>query len=122
MRARFDEQCGAERGAADFLALARAFDALYLAAVPALGPKGADAARRLITLVDVCYDEHVRLVLHCRTPREALFAALRDGVAGRDGAPAAEGELRWMITRCMSRLAEMTPDPAPDAGRAAPGE
>jgi cell division protein ZapE len=111
MRARFDELCGAERGAADYLALARAFDALYLEAVPALGPKAADEARRLITLVDVCYDEHVRLVIHSRAPREAIFAALRDGVAGPEGAAAAEGELRWMITRCMSRLAEMTPDP-----------
>jgi predicted ATPase len=116
MRARFDELCGSGRGAPDFLALARHFDALFLEGVPRLGSKTADEARRLITLVDVCYDEHVRLVLHADAPRAELFAALSHGGEGVD--PAA-GELRWMISRCLSRLAQMTAAPEDDAGEKA---
>jgi len=118
-RLHFSELCAADRGAADYLALAKQFETLFVEDVPALSRRTAEEARRLITLVDVCYDAQLRLVLHTLPPREQLFAALRDG-EGRD-APA-EGELSWMISRCMSRLSEMTHSPAPAASAAPESE
>ena len=75
--------------------------------VPSFSAKQEDEARRLITLVDVCYDWQARLVLHAHAPRDALFSALSAG-AGADGGGAPRGELQWMVRRCLSRLAEMT--------------
>jgi predicted ATPase len=81
-RVHFPELCAGGRGAADYLALAKQFETLFVEDVPALSQKSAEEARRLITLVDVCYDEHTRIVLHSLGPREQLFSALRDGRGG----------------------------------------
>lgn len=119
VRLRFDEACGRGRGAADFLALAKAYDTLFLERVPAFSGKQEDEARRFVTLVDVCYDWQMRLVVHASAPREHLFDGLRAeaasafggggdaaGVTAGDGRT--RGELAWMISRCTSRLVEMT--------------
>lgn len=107
VRLHFDEACARGRGAADYLSLARAYTAVHVGGVPALCARREDEARRLITLVDVCYDWQVRLVLHAEVPREELFAALRAQPAGGGGGGPPQGELEWMITRCQSRLVEM---------------
>jgi len=124
---RFDEVCGRGSGVSDFYALARRFDVLFVRDVPPLTPKQEDSARRFIALVDVAYDEGLALVLSAPLTESIgqVFAQLRDGslgggvvsrphkaAAAEPGASIppvpAQGELRWMISRCESRLSEMT--------------
>jgi cell division protein ZapE len=55
--------CGAARlGAADYLALAKAYRAVVVTDVPA-AQRSRDATRRLVTLVDILYEEGTLLVL-----------------------------------------------------------
>ena len=48
----FDELCGDNRGASDFLAVARAFDALFIDEIPRLDMRDLNRTRRFITLID----------------------------------------------------------------------
>lgn len=92
---------GTDNGAADFYALARHFHTVFVDDMTPLSSKRMEYARRFIAFVDVCYDEGVRIVMLSSCSRRSLF----DPLSACDEASA--GELRWMITRCMSRLEEM---------------
>ena len=59
----FTELFEVPRGAADFIALAGRFGALFVSGVPALDPTRHNEARRFITFVDVVYEEGGLLVL-----------------------------------------------------------
>lgn len=95
-RARFTfaELCEAPLGAADYRALARHFDLLMLTGVPRLAADQRNAARRLITLVDVLYDAGRTLVVTADGAPADLYRAA-------DGNEAAE------FARTASRLTEM---------------
>jgi cell division protein ZapE len=84
--------CGGARSYTDYVDLARRFHTIILSGVPILGRKSADAARRFTWLVDVLYDERVKLVVAAEAAPEALF---------REGENSAEFE------RTVSRLHEM---------------
>lgn len=84
----FAELCGDDRGAADYYALTRHFDAVHVAAVPPLGEARAEQASRLMTLVDVAYDERCGLVLDC-----SAAAPPASDDAARDAWAAAQGLL-----------------------------
>ena len=61
-RLTFQQLCGSPLAAGDYAALTKAFDTVYLEAVPVLGMGERNELRRLITLVDILYDSQVRLV------------------------------------------------------------
>jgi cell division protein ZapE len=65
---------------------------VMLSGVPKMSPKNADAARRFTWLVDVFYDDRVKLILSAEAEPEALFPA---------------GENAAEFQRTASRLNEM---------------
>jgi cell division protein ZapE len=88
----FAALCGGPRSYADYVDLARRFHTVMLSGVPEMSPKNADAARRFTWLIDVFYDDRVKLVVSAAAEPEKLFPA---------GENAAEFE------RTVSRLHEM---------------
>lgn len=131
----FDALCDADVGAADYAALASAFDVVAVLDVPKLPLKRHDVARRFITLIDCLYEARIQLVLQAHSPPDHLFpsqaAFLRDledatTIAGLDRPhgptdPASTNddddaasleltsvrELAWAFRRAASRLVEM---------------
>jgi cell division protein ZapE len=88
----FAALCGGPRSYADYVDLARRFHTVILSGVPCMGPRNADAARRFTWLVDVFYDDRVKLIVSAEGPPEALFT---------------EGANRAEFVRTASRLHEM---------------
>ncbi len=84
--------CGGHRSAADYVDLAKRFHTVILANVPRISPKNADSARRFTWLVDVFYDDRVKLVLSAEASPDELFT---------EGVNSAE------FARTASRLTEM---------------
>ncbi len=92
----FAALCGGPRSYADYVDLARRFHTVMLSGVPRMGPGNADAARRFTWLVDVFYDDHVKLVVAAEATPDELFT---DG--GKEKTALAE------FQRTASRLTEM---------------
>lgn len=92
--ARFDFQqlCGAALGANDYLAIAARYHTLIIAGIPKLGPERRNEARRFVLLIDVMYDNKVKLVASAETPVEAIYT---------------EGDGTFEFQRTVSRLIEM---------------
>jgi cell division protein ZapE len=88
----FEALCGGPRSYADYVDLARRFHTVMLSGVPRLDARRADAARRFTWLVDVLYDDRVKLVASAEAAPEALFP---------------EGENSAEFQRTVSRLHEM---------------
>jgi cell division protein ZapE len=88
----FDELCVAPLGPLDYLAIAERFHTLVVDGIPRLGPERRNEARRLITLVDILYDNHIKLVCAAEVAPSALYG---------------EGEGRAAFERTVSRLVEM---------------
>ena len=84
--------CGGPRSYADYVDLAKRFHTVMLSGVPKLSPKNADAARRFTWLVDVFYDDRIKMVISAEAPPEQLFP---------------EGENAAEFQRTVSRLVEM---------------
>ena len=74
-RADFESLCGAPRGAADFLALADAFEAFFLDDIPVLPPARRDVALRFTILVDALYEAGRSLYCSAAGEPEALCPA-----------------------------------------------
>jgi cell division protein ZapE len=92
----FAALCGGPRSYTDYVDLAMRFHTVMLSGVPRLGPQQADAARRFTWLVDVLYDERVKLVCSAGTEPDQVFAE------GGDARTAAAE-----FARTVSRLTEM---------------
>ena len=88
----FDALLGSPTGAADYAALAAAFDVVYLDGVPQLSAARRDLARRFITLVDELYNRKSRLVVKSNVPLDALFLGLELAAAARAADAAARLE------------------------------
>jgi len=88
----FAALCGGARSYTDYVDLAKRFHTVMLSGVPRMSPKESDAARRFTWLVDVFYDDRVKLIVSAAAEPEQLFEA---------GEHAAEFE------RTVSRLHEM---------------
>jgi cell division protein ZapE len=88
----FAALCEGPRSYADYVDLARRFHTVMLSGIPRMSAKDSDAARRFTWLVDVFYDDRVKLVVSAEAPPEALFP---------------EGENSAEFQRTVSRLHEM---------------
>ena len=88
----FEVLCGGPRSYTDYVDLTKRFHTVILAGIPRMSPKNADAARRFTWLVDVFYDERVKLICSAETIPETLYT---------EGANSAE------FARTVSRLTEM---------------
>ncbi len=92
----FAALCAGPRSYADYVDLAQRFHTVLLSGVPRMGPRNADAARRFTWLVDVFYDDRVKLFVGAEALPDELFAE-----GGEAKTAAAE------FARTASRLAEM---------------
>ncbi|MBN9061737.1 MAG: cell division protein ZapE [Rhizobiales bacterium 65-9] len=94
--ARFDfaDLCDAPLGASDYLAIARNYHTVILENVPRLTFERRNPAKRFITLIDVLYERHVKLLMSAETDVDALYAAER-------------GHEAFEFARTASRLIEM---------------
>ena len=93
--------CGWGRSQNDYLDLAARFHTIIVSNVPRMGLERADEARRFTLLVDVLYDERVKLIVSAAAAPDDLL----DRTAGTGDA-----QLQAMIfqfDRTASRLAEM---------------
>jgi len=69
----FKELCSAYRGAGDYAAIAKAFKHVFMEGVPVLGLSERNELRRLVTLVDILYDNRVKLTVSAAAPPFATF-------------------------------------------------
>jgi len=93
--------CGRGRSQNDYIDLAKRFHTVIVAGVPRMNLERADEARLFTLLVDVFYDERVKLIVSAE--------ALPDGLLAR-GTGTGDAQLQAMIfqfDRTASRLAEM---------------
>ena len=90
----FDTLCGSARSQRDYLELAEKFYVLLLSNVPVLTARQRDAARRLTWLVDILYDQRVKLLISAQVLPDQLY-------------PEPEGDLGQEFQRTVSRLLEM---------------
>ena len=88
----FQVLCGGPRSYADYVELAKRFHTVIVSGVPRLSAKQSDAARRFTWLVDIFYDDRVKLIVSAEAQPEELFL---------------EGESAAEFQRTVSRLHEM---------------
>ncbi|MDD4929942.1 MAG: cell division protein ZapE [Gallionella sp.] len=86
----FKELCGGNHDQSDYLEIARRYSAVFLSDVPRMSAGNAGCARRFTWLIDVLYDNRVKLVASFDVAPDQLYE-----VGGQDSA------------RIVSRLAEM---------------
>lgn len=72
-RASFEELCKRPLGPADYLSLARHFDAVMIDGVPRLGPENRDAARRFVTLIDALYEARAKVIISAEAEPDKLY-------------------------------------------------
>ncbi|RJY10170.1 cell division protein ZapE [Aurantiacibacter aquimixticola] len=88
----FKRLCGENRGAADYLAIAREYHSVIVVGIPRMGPENRNEAIRFTKLVDALYEQGVKLFVTAAAEPEELY---RKG----DGA--------FEFERTVSRLKEM---------------
>ena len=92
----FAALCEGARSYTDYVDLAKRFHTVILSGVPKMSPRNSDAARRFTWLVDVFYDDRVKLVVGAEAQPDELF------VEGGDARTAVAE-----FARTASRLTEM---------------
>ncbi|WP_423142275.1 cell division protein ZapE [Parablastomonas sp. CN1-191] len=88
----FKRLCAQARGAADYLAVARAYHTVIVVGIPVMGPENRNEAARFVTLVDALYEHRVKLIATAAAEPDALYPA---------------GDGRFEFARTVSRLMEM---------------
>jgi cell division protein ZapE len=92
LRAHFASLCAHALGPEDYLAIAQAFQVVFLEQVPKLGPDKRNEARRFATLIDTLYEARAWLVVLAAGEPETLYPS---------------GDLAFEFERTASRLREM---------------
>lgn len=72
----FDELCKSHVGAADFQAICRHFDTIYVCNIPRMSVLSHDVARRFITFIDEVYDAKRRICWTAAASPHELFQEL----------------------------------------------
>ena len=90
--ASFDELCGQALGAADYLAIAEAFEVVVLTDIPLLSPDNRNEAKRFVTLIDALYEHHVLFICSAAAEPDQLYET---------------GHGSFEFERTVSRLMEM---------------
>lgn len=93
-RFEFSDLCEKPLGAADYLAIARDYHTVILEDVPKLTFERRNEAKRFITLIDVFYERHVKLLMSAEADVDDLYVAER-------------GHEAFEFARTASRLIEM---------------
>jgi cell division protein ZapE len=88
----FKRLCGEARGAADYLAIARAYHTVIIVGIPRMGADKRNEAARFITLIDALYENKVKLLVAADARPEELYE---------------KGTGRFEFERTVSRLNEM---------------
>jgi len=88
----FPELCRIPRSQSDYLALARRYPTLILSKLRTIRSDETNLARYLINLIDILYDQKIKLILSSSVALDDLYAA---------------GELSFEFKRTLSRLQEM---------------
>ncbi len=78
-RVSFAEMCEAPLGASDYLALAQVFDTILLDNVPCLSPEKRNEAKRLMTMVDILYEQKKLLIVSAAAVPDALYGGADHG-------------------------------------------
>lgn len=69
----FADLFGKPTGAADYIALARHYQTIFLDGIPVMGREERDEARRFITFIDTIYDRHTGFVASAAAEPHALY-------------------------------------------------
>jgi cell division protein ZapE len=88
----FKRLCGENRGAADYLALARAYHTVIVVGIPVMGPDLRNEAIRFTKLIDALYELRVKLFAAADAAPDALYT---------------KGDGSFEFDRTVSRLIEM---------------
>lgn len=88
----FATLCGGPRSQNDYLELATRFHTVLVSDIPRMSAGMASEARRFVWLVDVLYDQKVKLIVSAECPPEALYT---------------QGAMAGEFHRTVSRIAEM---------------
>ncbi|MFO6429492.1 cell division protein ZapE [Erythrobacter sp. W302b] len=88
----FKKLCGENRGAADYLAIARSFHTVILVGIPRMGPENRNEAIRFTKLIDALYEHRVKLFVTAAAAPEQLYQS---------------GDGAFEFERTVSRLNEM---------------
>jgi cell division protein ZapE len=88
----FATLCGGPRSQNDYLELVRCFHTVILSNVPRLSASMASEARRFTWLIDVFYDNKIKLIMSAEVPPEMLYV---------------KGQLANEFHRTVSRIREM---------------
>jgi cell division protein ZapE len=96
----FHELFRKPRSQVDYLEIASAYHTVLISDVPRMSASETDVVRRFTWLVDVFYDQRVKLVVSAAAPPEELIDEAAD-------APSAERMVRKEFARTASRLREM---------------
>lgn len=102
----FRKLCGANRGAADYLAIAQAFHTVILVGIPKMGPESRNEAIRFTKLIDALYEHRVKLFVTAAAEPEELYQS---------------GDGAFEFERTVSRLNEMQSDAYMALGHGAEG-
>jgi cell division protein ZapE len=98
----FATLCGGPRSQNDYLEIASRFHTVILSNVPAMSAAMSSEARRFIWLVDVLYDQRIKLLISADVDIDALYT---------------QGSQLMEFQRAMSRLTEMQSLAYMEAGR-----
>ena len=88
----FKRLCGENRGAADYLTIARSYHTVIVVGIPVLGPENRNEAIRFTKLIDALYENGVKLFVTAAAEPEDLYTA---------------GDGAFEFERTVSRLKEM---------------
>jgi cell division protein ZapE len=88
----FDTLCVGPRSQNDYLELASRFHTVILSDIPCMSASMSSAARRFTWLIDVFYDNKVKLIMSAEVPAEALYT---------------QGVMSNEFHRTVSRIVEM---------------
>ena len=88
----FQVICGDQRGAADYIEIARQFHTVFISDIPVMDDSLNDRAKRFVNMIDEFYDRNVNLLCNADAKPDGLYSGTR---------------LKFEFKRTASRLQEM---------------